>query len=356
MGNLCTAGLDMDGREQDRRVSKKLRKSKKEDKITQKVLLLGAGGSGKSTIFKQMRSVYGGGFDDAQRGAFLPIIRSNMLESMHTLLEESQLASRQLRPESKAAGDHILQIPDGLGADMTPTEAERFAKDMHTLWTDPAIRATFAEREMFLFNEASVSFLERINEVFVPGYVTTMQDVFLCRVRTSGIVEATFRVDSTNVRIVDVGGQRTERKKWIHCFENVTAVLFIVDMSAYNSLLEEDGRTNCMAEALNLFSDICDCDWFRNSSIILFLNKQDLFKKKVGIVSIKNHFPDFEGVEDFQTVSTFIEQQFVARVPESRAQIYVHLTNATSTSNFRKVFNAIKDHILVSNLYRLGLA
>jgi GTPase SAR1 family protein len=278
-----------------------------------------------------------------------------MLESIQTLLDESQQANRHLRPEAKAAADHILEVHDELGSDMTPTDAARFARDMQTLWTDAAIQETFAEREAFPFNEPTVSFLERIPEVLKPGYVTTMQDVFLCRVRTSGIVESTFRVESSLVRMVDVGGQRTERKKWIHCFENVTAVLFIVDMSAYNSVLEEDGRTNCMDEALNLFFDICDCDWFRNSSIILFLNKQDLFRKKVGTVSIRNHFPTFEGVENFQTVALFIEDQFMARVPAFRSPIYVHLTNATSTSNFRKVFNAIKNHILESNLFRLGL-
>jgi GTPase SAR1 family protein len=350
MGGCSSAEKDV-----DRKVSQKIKKSKHAEKEVRKVLLLGAGGSGKSTIFKQMRLVYGGGYDGSQREAYLPIIRSNMLESIQTLLDESQHANRVLSPEARAASFHIMDIHDAVGLAMTPSEIEQFAKDMQTLWTDPAIQATFAQRGNFPFNEASLSFLERMEEVLKVGYVTTMQDVFLCRVRTSGIVEATFCVDKTFVRIVDVGGQRTERKKWIHCFENVTAVLFMVDTSAYNSVLEEDGRTNCMEEALNLFGDICDCDWFRNSSIILFLNKQDLFRKKVGEVSIKGFFPNFEGEENLETVSTFLEEQFGARLPQSR-KIYVHRTNATSTSNFRKVFNAIKEHILVNSLARLGLA
>ena len=43
-------------------------------------------------------------------------------------------------------------------------------------------------------------------------------------------------------RMVDVGGQRSERKKWIHCFEGVTAILFCVALSAYDLTLEEDGK------------------------------------------------------------------------------------------------------------------
>ena len=42
------------------------------------------------------------------------------------------------------------------------------------------------------------------------------------------------------VRMFDVGGQRSERKKWIHCFEGVTAIVFCVALSAYDLMLAED--------------------------------------------------------------------------------------------------------------------
>jgi hypothetical protein len=41
----------------------------------------------------------------------------------------------------------------------------------------------------------------------------------------------------------DVGGQRTERKKWIHCFEGVTAIIFCVDVAEYDLQLAEDYDT-----------------------------------------------------------------------------------------------------------------
>lgn len=49
-------------------------------------------------------------------------------------------------------------------------------------------------------------------------------------------------LDSTfcNFRMFDVGGQRSERKKWIHCFEGVTAIIFCVAMSEYDMRLAED--------------------------------------------------------------------------------------------------------------------
>ena len=42
----------------------------------------------------------------------------------------------------------------------------------------------------------------------------------------------------------DVGGQRSERKKWIHCFEGVTAIIFCVALSGYDLVLAEDEEMN----------------------------------------------------------------------------------------------------------------
>lgn len=49
---------------------------------------------------------------------------------------------------------------------------------------------------------------------------------------------------------MDVGGQRSERKKWIHCFENVIALIYLASLSEYDQCLEEDnqevgGRGGC---------------------------------------------------------------------------------------------------------------
>ena len=41
------------------------------------------------------------------------------------------------------------------------------------------------------------------------------------------------------IRMVDVGGQRSERRKWIHCFENVTSIMFLVALSEYDQVLVE---------------------------------------------------------------------------------------------------------------------
>lgn len=73
-----------------------------------------------------------------------------------------------------------------------------------------------------------------------PDYTPTDQDIVRCRAKTTGIIETTFHIGPLTYRMFDVGGQRSERKKWIHCFENVTAILFVVAISGYDQRLVED--------------------------------------------------------------------------------------------------------------------
>ena len=78
-----------------------------------------------------------------------------------------------------------------------------------------------------------------------------------------------------------MGGQRNERRKWIHCFDNVDAVVFVASLSEFDQVLYEDENKNRLDEALELFAQISNSKWFTDSSLILFLNMKDLFEKKV---------------------------------------------------------------------------
>lgn len=77
-----------------------------------------------------------------------------------------------------------------------------------------------------------------------------------------------------------MGGQRSERKKWIHCFEGVTCIIFIAALSAYDMVL---------------FNSICNHRYFATTSIVLFLNKKDVFSEKIKKAHLSICFPDYDG-------------------------------------------------------------
>jgi len=155
----------------------------------------------------------------------------------------------------------------------------------------------------------------------------------------------------------DVGGQRNERKKWIHCFEHVTAVLFVGVLSEYDLVLFEDPTMNRMQETLSLFDDICNSPWFTKTSMILFLNKRDLFKDKIGRVplSVCPVLAEYAGPNTYDAGIEYIESKFKQKNRNPNKVIYTHVTCATDTNNVTVVFHAVKDIIIRTSLGEAGL-
>ncbi len=96
--------------------------------------------------------------------------------------------------------------------------------------------------------------------------------------------------------MIDVGGQRSERRKWIHCFEGVTSIMFLVALSEYDQFLAESTSANRLEESRALFSTIMRYPWFKSSSVILFLNKNDVIEEKIKKSHLQDFFPEFNGL------------------------------------------------------------
>eukprot|EP01083_Nonionella_stella_P215943 776793_1 len=190
-----------------------------------------------------------------------------------------------------------------------------------------------------MLTDGAQYFFNRITHIGQADYVPDEEDILRCRVRTTGIVETAFEITGVHFRMFDVGGQRNERKKWIHCFENVTSVIFVAAMSEYDQVLYEDENTNRMEEALSLFDEICNSRWFSNTSVILFLNKQDLFLEKIQRVPITTYFKDYTGPpKDAEAAAKHMQEQFESRNRMSNKEVYTHVTCATDRNNIKHVF------------------
>jgi len=85
------------------------------------------------------------------------------------------------------------------------------------------------------------------------SYLPTDQDILRSRVKTTGITEMTSKVRELMYKLFDVGGQQSEWKKWIHCFVNVTALVFLVSLSKCDQMLYEDESVVCFIPFLISF-------------------------------------------------------------------------------------------------------
>jgi len=341
----------------DKALDAQLRSGHLEETSVHKLLLLGAGESGKSTLFKQMITLYGTGFTEKERKTYVAVIFQSIIASSAELARQSiELAKQQehsrCQVQNPKAQEVLQFFMERKGEEISMNS--EFVANVKLLWADPGIQATYTLRAKFQLNDSAQYFFDKVEEICQPGYVPSEQDLLHARVRTTGIIENDFIIEKNRFKMIDVGGQRNERKKWIHCFEGVTAILFVVDISAYDRVLYEDEKVNRLIESLNLFENICNSRWFRDTSIILFLNKSDLFRDKIKEVPLTVLFSDYTGGSDFDAGTSHMEVEFTKR-NHFKKPVYCHITCATDTQNVSVVFNGVKDIVVREALVRAGL-
>ena len=153
--------------------------------------------------------------------------------------------------------------------------------------------------------------------------------------------------------LIDVGGQRSERKKWLHCFDSVNSVVFVVAMSEYDQFLDEDASVNRMHESIKLFDSICNIKWFIKASMMLFLNKKDVFDEKILYAPLCQCFREYTGADNKYEASNYIWEQF-SKQNKSKRQLYMHFTCAKDTSNVHVVFDVVCDTIIHTSMKEVG--
>lgn len=329
----------------------------KADRLAQrsqvKLLLLGAGESGKSTVLKQMKLIHHGPYSPAERESYKEVIFSNTVQSIKVLLEAMQVLQLPLsQATSVPAAQLVLAAPDEMSSPQMPPD---LAAAIGMLWADSGVRACYARSREFQLNDSAPYYFDAIARLGSSHYIPTDQDVLRSRIKTTGITETPFQIGRLAYRIVDVGGQRTERKKWIHCFEGVTALIFLVAVSEYDQMLYEDASVNRMSEALTLFESICNSRWFNRSSILLFLNKTDIFRAKLRTSPLGNYFADYNGPPSYGPAIEFLEAKFLALNQNKSKTIYPHTTCATDTKQIKFVMSAVNDIIVAANMSSVGL-
>lgn len=320
-----------------------------------KLLLLGAGESGKSTIVKQMKIIHEKGYSREECLQYRPIVFSNTIQSLIAIIRAmGQLKIGLADPDRVEDAKKLFALANTV--EDTDELSPELSLVMKRLWYDQGVQICFARSREYQLNDSAPYYLNALDRISAPNYIPTQQDVLRTRVKTTGIIETNFSYKNLNIKMLDVGGQRSERKKWIHCFEGVTAIIFCVAMSEYDLVLAEDDEMNRMRESMKLFESICNNKWFTDTSIILFLNKKDLFQEKIKVSPLTICFPEFNGSNTYEETSRYIASKFeeLNKSPNNK-QIYYHFTCATDTENIQFVFSSVTDVIIKNNLKDCGL-
>ncbi|XP_073699940.1 guanine nucleotide-binding protein subunit alpha-14-like [Garra rufa] len=334
-----------------------LAEQKKRQRKEIKVLLLGTGESGKTTFMKQMKIIHGSGYSEDERRSYTKLVFQNIFQAMIAMTE----AMNTLKiPYSNSQNEIYAQWFQDLEIHKITELQRSFVEAIHHLWADKAFKMCYSRRREYQLLDSTKYFIDNLDRIAGQGYIPSHQDVLQVRFPTTGITDHCFTLEKMTLRIVDVGGQRGQRKKWIHCFENVMSLIFLASLSEYDQLLEENDKDNRMEESLSLFYTTIHSNWFANSSIILFLNKKDILAEKIQSSDLKTYFPDFHGKrrdahDAMEFIRTLYKQKAVCNETKNSKHIYPHFTCATDTKNIQKVFNDVKDTVLVKALEDFGI-
>eukprot|EP01091_Cochliopodium_minus_P018380 TRINITY_DN7441_c0_g1_i1.p1 TRINITY_DN7441_c0_g1~~TRINITY_DN7441_c0_g1_i1.p1 ORF type:complete len:355 (+),score=70.98 TRINITY_DN7441_c0_g1_i1:940-2004(+) len=313
-------------------------KDRKIESQTIKILLLGSGGSGKSTFFKQMQILNSGGFSLSQRQYFCKIILKNIQTSALRLIA----AAGKLEIKCDIREGEINFIDEEQKNKIRKAKTIGEISDLcKQIWNNEGIQNTYKQRHLYQLPESTKYFFDKLKVLEDKDYVPNDQDILHSRVKTLGIYETRFVNENRPFNVTDVGGQQSQRRKWILCFEGVSAMIFWVNLNAFDTFCDDDPNTFALVESLQIFEELINNKILREIVPIIFFNKVDLFQEKIKEKNINICFPEYKGGSNFKETSEYIQNLFVGKMKEDR-EIYCHFTTATDTENISKVFRDIK--------------
>ncbi|KAI5669596.1 hypothetical protein M9H77_19449 [Catharanthus roseus] len=396
MGSLCSTQRDFNKADSEENaqtadIERRIEQETKAEKHIQKLLLLGL------YRLTPIKLLFQTGFDETELKSYIPVIHANVYQTIKVRIlgngvlvislfaickgllhdgskelaqSESDSSKYVISAENKEIGLKLSEIGGRLDY---PCLTRELAEEIEALWKDAAIQETYSRGNELQVPDCAHYFMETLSRLSDVNYVPTKEDVLYARVRTTGVVEIQFSPVGENkksgevYRLFDVGGQRNERRKWIHLFEGVTAVIFCAAISEYDQTLFEDENKNRMIETRELFEWVLRQPCFEKTSFMLFLNKFDIFEQKV----LKVPLNVCDWFKDYQPVSTgkpeiehayeyvkkkFEELYFQSTAPDRVDRVFkIYRTTALDQKLVKKTFKLVDETLRRRNLFEAGL-
>ncbi|KAG0369024.1 guanine nucleotide-binding protein subunit alpha [Gamsiella multidivaricata] len=333
-----------------------------------KLLILGPSETGKTTVLKQLKLLYGTRGLDAERQTYRRVVYLNVMRAIQAIVVGLKLANIELeKPENV---DHLEVLSrleptlkrysiselgytnPAIPRKITDAKAETdmFAEmvpAIKALWSDAGIQTTFTTCTQLNIQDSAKYFLDAVDRIADPEYVPTDDDILQARVRTLVVSEHIFNIDNVAYRIFDVGGQKSLRKYWAPYFDDVNAIIFMAALSAYDQPCEDDPGLNRLQECMLLFNEIANHKLFALTSMILFLNKIDIFQRKLEAGSlVSTHFPEYRGPNDYFSTTVFFQYRFLQQCKDLQKQ---------DTNQMRVIVVAVNAIVQRLNLRSSGL-
>lgn len=313
------------------------------------ILLLGTGGSGKTTFFQQLECLYAKPRSRDQMKQYRPIIFENTIEAMKTILTDGfRTLNESIPAELQAKADYILGIEKNAKGkyNLTP----QIGTAIESLFEQELlVKQAFTNRAEYHLCDSAEYFLKQVKKLAAASYIPRNPDVFRSQAPTTDVCKKTYNISNSYFAVTDVGGQRQQRKKWDDCLQDAKMVLFMVDLSSYDKVLSEDNTGNRLEEAIELFGNIVNSSGLQETTFILCFNKDDIFVNRIETKDLrndeKNWFTDYNGGCDQAAAYKHILDKFVSKCEDKSKTILARRTVATDTRDVECLFENMESFL-----------
>jgi len=233
-------------------------------------------------------------------------------------------------------------------------------KKVESIWKEKTFRKIWEENRKYFHNSHLDYFIENLARITSDDYVPTNQDIVRSRQFTIGASTTTFYYQNFWWKIIDVGGQIPERRKWSNIVrENaIKGLVYFVALDEYNVYSQEEkGKTN-MQVSLKVWSDVVSGEEF-SGMFLLFLNKMDNFEE-----IISNNYDDFKkvytkykGGETPEECANFIKDMFIKRAVKTGKEeknLFAHFTCAIDGDKIAVTWRSLYEYIVSKRMNMAG--
>ncbi|KAJ6528248.1 G-protein alpha subunit [Mycena vulgaris] len=241
-----------------------------------------------------------------------------------------------------------------------PTEILATVRDdIIALWEDAEVRELLRARGLRIEDRPGF-FLSDTARITSRTYVPSDNDVVRARLRTLGVQEWRIILENSDSFgsewvIYDVGGSRSLRHAWLPYFDTVNAIIFLAPISCFDERLAEDPSVNRLEDTFLLWTAIVSSRLLGKTTLIVFLNKCDLLKRKLqsGIM-VNQHMISFGAREnEVGVVVKYLKDKFkdILRTEAYEPRTtYLYATSVTDTKATAATLNIVRDGIIREHL------
>ncbi|TFK61722.1 P-loop containing nucleoside triphosphate hydrolase protein [Pluteus cervinus] len=312
-------------------IKKNFKKKARESATTSpsyRVAILGLHNAGKTTLVKRLKMGFGDGLSEGEVDQCRRTMYRNVLEGLPLLL--SFLSEKDVQCEDRDVettirrflgstdlDDEALSIPSHIGLAIDhlcnePSVSRAIEQNRHEIPVSPSVKW----------------FINQILRITSTSYTMTEKDTLRVYEPTVGVPTTHLYSEKYILEVIEVEDSDEVRNSHISGFGPL--ILFVVALDEYDKKVDEKNR---MHEAISLFEGIVNAERPKKTTVILLLNKFDLFKEKVEAgIPLSNCFPAYTSGTDVSKACKHIIQQFVSR-NRNELTVFTHVMQLHNSSH-----------------------